>query len=258
MVAGPDTLAARLNEIERQIRDLATAQRASATTITDAAGKAVVRMTRDGFDVIGPAGNVVARLNRDGITLWDDSSRAIARLGTVGLTMWDAAGTIRSRVGLIAGTSYGVQVRDADGIQERLRIDEAGFRQPYLAHPWVDVADFRAVTAADWTTTHRAQVELITHEGLYAAVTATSSAGTTGEFRLRNTGSGATTNAVAVPAGSGGTNQQFRWLHGSSLSTGPIGFEVQARRTAGAGDINIYRSRSLTMASPSLCSASGV
>lgn len=255
MTLKPEDTAARLAEIERRLRTLETATPAANTTITDADGKPVVRMTRDGFDVIGPAGNVVARLNRDGVTLWDDSSRAIARIGKSGLTMWDAAGMQRTRVGHIAGSSYGVQVLDPASV-EQLRVDENGFSQPYLAHPWVDVADFRAVTAAGWTTTHQAQVELITHRGLFAWVTVGVDAGTTGEIRLRNAGSGATTAAVAAPAGVF-TTQQFRWLHGNTL-TGPIVFEVQARRTAGTGSINVYRPRSLTMASPGLCSASGV
>jgi hypothetical protein len=188
----------------------------------------------------------------------DEVGNTLVQLGDGGFKMLDADGETRLIIGQTEPGRYGIIVNDADGTTPRLWIDESGIRAPYLASPFVAADDYKTVASATFVVTHRAQVEQITSEGVYAWVTAGSDVGTTGEVRLRNTDTGVTTQAMTVPAASSGTVQQFRWLHGSLLSAGPIVFEVQARRTAGAGNVNVYRPPSLTMTDPGFCVADGV
>lgn len=240
MTLQPTSLDADLREIRRRLQTMEGAERAALTSISDDQGRMLVNLTRDGLIFYDPA-----------------TGAEILRLDGSGLSMYDAQGDLRTRIGEIA-TGYGMQVLDAGGTFERLRVDEAGFRHPYFAHPWSKADDFVTVTSGTFATVFRSRVDLITSEGLYAWVTAGSDVGTTGEFRLRDGWSGATTAAVAVPDGSTGTEQQFRWLHGEALSAGPITFELQARRTSGAGDVRVYAPYGLNLVDPSLCVADGV
>lgn len=234
-----DTQGRWQQDVERRLRTLETAPRAPFTSIPDDQGRELVRLSREGLIFYDP-----------------DTGDEILRLDASGLSMRDSGGDLRARIGAI-GASYGVQILDDGGGLERLRVDERGFVQPYFAHPWYDPLTYKTTTSATFETMYRTQVELITGEGLYAWISATGDAATTGEIRLRNATSGTTTDAVAVPAG-GSIFQQFRWLHGEALSSGPIVFDVEARRTGGAAGVNVYVPAALTMADPTLCVADGV
>lgn len=256
----PDSLGSQLAEIERRLRTLETSNPLSSASIDHGA----MRVLDTSVDPAGLQRVVVGQQADDtfGIWIYDETgTKVILKLGTAGLAMHDADGDLRARLGLIdePNNRYGILVLDADGVTARLQADERGLLTPYLAAPFVAATgDFLPVTSATFVATHLAQIEQITHEGLYCWVTATSDAATTGEMRLRNVSTGAVTDAVSIPAGSGGTQYQFRWLHGSALSFGPAGFEVQARRTGGAGDVNIYRPPGVWMTDPGLCVADGV
>lgn len=207
---------------------------------------------------VDSAGNKLGEWSPTGFALYDLAGRVVLRLDADGLSMFDADGDLRARIGLVDGTHYGLLALDADGVTPRLWVDDRGLQDPYLSAPCVDAdTDYKVVTSGTFVTTHRAQFEQITSQGLYCWVTATAPAGTTGEIRLRDVATTATTDAVAVPAG-GQVVQQFRWLHGSTLSAGPVTFEVQARRTSGAGDVNVYKPPGMWMTSPGLCVTDGV
>lgn len=241
MVAHDDTLARRLNEIERQIRDLATARRASNTTITDAAG------------------NVVLELTRDGLIIYDPSTgKPILWLGPGGLTMYDGDGVGRTHVGRIgSGDNYGTQVFDSDG-GLRFWVDNVGYHDPWLASPWRNqqTPDEVAVTSGAFISTWSSNLQLITHKGLATTTYWRTDPNTTGELRLMD-GTGATTATVSLAAGSAGS-QQFNWLHHMTLGTGPAAVSIQARRTGGAGVVYIAQPGPLYMADPLACDADGI
>lgn len=208
---------------------------------------------------VDEAGSTVGSWGPDGFRFFDAAGNLLLHLGPTGLRMYDADTEQRVHIGQISSGRYGVLVLDADGTTPRFQVDEAGIRSPYMAAPFVTAEDdYKAVTSGTFVVAHRAQIEQITSEGLYVWVTASTAVGTTGEMRLRNVGTGAVTDAVSIPSGSSGTVQQFRWLHGAQLSAGPVTFEVQARRTAGAGDVNIYRPPGAWMTDPGLCVTDGI
>jgi hypothetical protein len=245
------------NDVGKQIEDRfrAIEQSINALAGRNPLNSAVFSGTTRNVD---PDGNTVGSWGPDGFKFYDTAGNLLLSLGATGFFMYDADAETRLIIGATEPGAYGVIVNDADGTTPRLWIDETGIRSPFLASPFVAADDYKAVTSGTYVITHRAQVELITSPGLYVWVTAASDPGTTGEVRLRNNFTGATTEAVTIPAGSSGTVQQFRWLHGSDLNEGPIVFEVQARRTAGTGNLNVYRPPSLTLTDPGLCVADGI
>lgn len=241
MVAHDDTLARRLNEIERQIRDLATSRRASNTTITD------------------DDGNVVVRLTRDGLVIYDPStSEPILWLGPSGLTMYDGDGDSRTHVGRLGSGSYGLLVLDADGSTPRLHINERGILSPYLSASFRGIiADVQVTTSGSFQPLFSSTLEMIVSPAFHCSVVASCPADTTGEMRLRIPVSGAVTDAVPIPAG-GTAQHQFRWIHGLALNTGPVAVDVEARRTGGAGDVEVARPSGLWQADDGFSTPDGV
>lgn len=187
----------------------------------------------------------------------DEAGNTLVQLGDGGFTMFDADGEPRVIIGLTSSGRYGIVVLDDDGTTPRLWADERGLLSPYLTVPVVAADDYKAVTSGTFVTSHTAQFELISHQGLYCWVTAVTAVGTVGEFRLRIPFSGAVTDVVSVASGTQAT-QQFRWLHGLDLSAGPVVVEVQARRVSGTGDVNVYRPPGMSLVAPSLCVADGI
>ncbi len=171
------------------------------------------------------------------------------------LTVLDDSGVIRVIVGQLSTPGkYGVQVIDTSG-GTPFKVDQDGMHTPYLATPFFDPAASKPVTSGSFVEVYRARVELITEVGCYVWVQASGDASTTGEIRIR-TGAN-TTNAVSVFAGAF-VLQQFRWLHGQTLQSGPVDFSIEARRTSGAGNVNVYLNSGLSLTSPTLCTATGL
>ena len=218
----PDTRARWMADVERQLRTLATAQRAANTSISDADGNELVRLDREGIKI------------------------------------YDATGVLRVRLGYIdPSRGYGISVWDEDA-DLRAEVNDDGWRDPWLAHPWRPQTSppRESTTSATFVTLWLARVELLTHKGAAMTAAWVTDAGTTGEIRLKaSTGQ---TSAVAIAAASAGT-QQFQWLHGLALGGGPINFELQARRTGGAGSVHLDQPfGGLEMADPLQCDADGV
>lgn len=216
----PDTLARWMADMERRMRTQETATRAALTSITDAAGKELVRLDKDGIKI------------------------------------YDAAGLLRARFGYInASVGYGLSVFDAAG-GLRFEVNDQGHRDPWLDHPWRPSTPlYVPVTSGTFVDVFECRVDLITHGGVASWVQWATDAGTTGEVRLLLAAS--TSSAVTLAAASSGV-QQFKWLHGQALGTGPALFKIQARRTGGAGNVNIYPAAGCQMADPGACDADGI
>ena len=186
----------------------------------------------------------------------------VLRLDADGLSVLDATGTLRVRVGYIdASAGYGVKVLSpASGTLFNATDD--GLRFPALNTPWIpQIGAFTGlltpITSASFVNVYQAEWSQITHLGFASTVVCTSDAGTTGEFRI-SADAGGTTSSVTIPAASAGTSQAFEWLHGLGLNTGPTSFRVQARRTGGAGNINVYLPARASLVDNTVCTSTGL
>jgi hypothetical protein len=66
-------------------------------------------------------------------------------------------------------------------------------------------------------------------------------AATTGEVRITTNVSGSPISAVLSVPASTAAAYEWKWkVPGMILGTGPITFQIQARRVTGAGNINVY------------------
>jgi hypothetical protein len=206
---------------------------------------------------VDAAGNTLMEIDGNGLKIYDSSGNLLLNLSATGLRMYDAVGTLRSRVGYINSTSgYGVSIFD-EAADLRFEVNDDGYRDPWLPHPMVVASAFTTTTSATFVPVYQGQVQIVTHKGVSISVVVNTDAGTTGEFRLKNTDTGTTTSTVSVPA-LGSVSQTFQWLHGSALGGGPVRFDVEARRTGGAGNVTVFQPYTLAMADPLQCTATGL
>jgi hypothetical protein len=169
----------------------------------------------------------------------------------------DSAGHLRVLLGNLDGNPttghYGVSAYDAAGNQ-RLYLDETGFGLPRYSFAVRDPAAVKVVTAGAFTQTWQVVMPQVLGPGLETWIGWSTDAGTTGEIRVNSFAS--TTTALALPAASAG-NAYSRWLHGIPLGTGPIAPVVEARRTGGVGNVNIYQVMGW-LREPADCTSAGV
>lgn len=220
-----ESLQGQIEELRRAVRDL---QRANRVLGAIPQGETI--------EVLDPA---------DGSTL--------VRMGDttygVGVEFMDDAGIVVARFGTTSGGVPGVEIGDAPGTEQPyMAITQEGQYWPYVAHPFAGFlgALSSPITSATFTTTHRCAVELVTFAQVKVRITASCDGATTGEVRVHCNGN--TTSAVALPAGVF-TDVEYNWDVSSfvDVNTGPWTFDVQARRTGGAGNVNVYPPTELAM-----------
>lgn len=205
---GADWLTQRLERIERAITELRAARASSATSF------------------IGGA-----------FRLLDDDRETRFAAGKVDIK----TGTF------VTDSPYGTMVFGDDNAIVFLA--QEGFRglvfpqQPIPLHPPAVVN----VTSASFVTLWESNVGFPAWEVVHVASFVDADAGTSGEIRLREAFSGQTTDPIVVPAGQAG-DWGFRWVHPAisglydnlHRDTGELFVVVEARRTAGAGNLVVW------------------
>lgn len=157
------------------------------------------------------------------------------------ITALNDSGQRVAEFGQLAGGNYGFAVNDALSTQTILLVDDArGVSVPVIEHAWLKADDFTVVTSGSFTTLFRCHVSVPLAQVYSVTVVVTTAVATTGEVRLNIPGFG-TTNAKSCPAAAQ-TDAVFAWDPGMALGLGstPFDIEVQARRTSGAGNVNVY------------------
>lgn len=163
---------------------------------------------------------------------------AAIRSGT--LRVLDSNGAAVGQLGDLGGNYNGLLVASpATGLPIVLATDVAGLAVPYLGNPWRKVTDTVPVASATFVTTHDARLEILSSNALRFVVSVACDAGTTGELQVVF-GSFVTAGSVlgspfAISAAS--ADYEFSIQHGGVLESGPFRVRLQARRTAGAGNV---------------------
>lgn len=103
---------------------------------------------------------------------------------------------------------------------------------------------FLSTTSSTFVTVWEVALGRVVNDAVQISVTATASAGTSGEMRLRTYAWGeqlsATQTVLDTP---GGVNRTWNWLipgMADQQGTTKVILQIQARRTAGAGNVNLY------------------
>jgi hypothetical protein len=218
-----DTL---LKDIAKMQKEIAELQRANRLVGNIPQGQSII--------VVDPADNsYVARIG-----LMEDEV-------SVGSEFYDPAGNVIARIGQISGGNNGMEIGDSPSgfsTDTWLYASEAGLALPYITHSTYKADDFYTVTSGTFTAGYRYWMELLSYQRVkFPNCVVQTAVGTTAEFRIHCLTTGNSTSAVAV--GSGATvNQTFVWDVSAFLNVGfgPFVFELQARRTGGAGNVFIY------------------
>jgi hypothetical protein len=150
-------------------------------------------------------------------------------------------GTIVDHDGVSHG---GVSFYDMDGVALfSVQADMQGLVHPDLPVAWSPVSTFTTVTSATFVTTSQFAPRHIYHDVLWAVIPVIVASGTTGEIRLREDSFGIQTDALEI-IGPAITHARFQWKHGLDLSeTTKTLFLIEAQRTAGAGNVDVYSPR---------------
>ena len=153
-------------------------------------------------------------------------------------------------------SAYGVFVFGDDGAMA-LMVQEgyAGISYPANLVP-LHPPTPAGVTSGTFQTIVEGSVLFPAHEVLYVEGSVTTPAGTTGELRLTEGYSGTSTDALVIPSDTNSV-YLFRWVHpgpsglydGDPHVTPNLFVGLQARRTGGAGNLTVYPPRSAELTS---------
>lgn len=95
-----------------------------------------------------------------------------------------------------------------------------------------------------------------THKAVAFTAIVVTDAATVGEIRIRH-GSGAVSGVITCPAG-GQTTVLFRWLHHQTIGSGPHQFDLEGRRTSGAGSVFVFWPQKAAMIGPTTATENGL
>lgn len=157
-------------------------------------------------------------------------------------------------LGTLPDAKRGLQIVSSANGWVLAELTTEGWIKPHLMGVSIDPAAVAVVTAGTFTSTVGSYFGEALGPGIEIFCHWSTGVGTTGELQVLSNG-GANTTAQALPAASSGSFF-VRWLHDLSVGSGPFVVTMQARRTAGAGNVNISQVFAWVQ-DPALCSSGG-
>lgn len=157
------------------------------------------------------------------------------------ITALNDAGQRVAEYGELVGGGYGFAVNDANTLNSVFVMNDSnGLSAPDRHHGWRDANASVNVTSATFVPVYRTLVLIPASRVVQVVVVTLQGAGTTGELRL-SIGGVASTAVKTLPAGVQ-TDTIFMWAHGQPIGLGaaPQGWVLEARRTAGAGNVTVF------------------
>jgi hypothetical protein len=145
-----------------------------------------------------------------------------------------------------AGTGYGVLAEVPDGAgpgtaPSVFEVDDDGLEAPFLELMVGLPNQFVAVTGGAFATIWEGAAGLTVARAVQVSYNVGVDAATTGEVRV--VAGSRTSSAVNCPGGAFTQGVFNLLLPDNSIGSGPLIVNLQARRTAGAGNVNVYRPR---------------
>jgi hypothetical protein len=170
----------------------------------------------------------------------------------------DDAGAPRFTLGHVTLTGEVGGVTDAYGqfvfgdggaVVLAFREGDRGWAYPTIPLPAFDYEANIVVTAGSFTNTWASRCDFISHEVVMCAGWVNVPVGSTAEVRLHEFFTNQATSAATLTGRAESWWVIFRWLHPSAVGLddprserwrGDNEFRIQARRTAGAGNVTVY------------------
>lgn len=164
------------------------------------------------------------------------------------LIVVDANNREVARLGAFDTGDQGLAVRWPSSATTLLWVsDDDGFVAPWIALPWRHTASYYGLNTGTWTTMYTARTELLVAKQISFVITYWVDASTTIELRVKADTD--YTDTISRSGGGSGTwhDDVCSWIHGITLPTSPVTFELQGRRTVGTGSGHIYVPEGLHM-----------
>jgi hypothetical protein len=165
------------------------------------------------------------------------------------LRVKDASGNVVGAFGNLGSTTDPEHGLTVDGATDFLLAvtDERGVMRPWMPHSWYDPSIVRTVTTTGpWFVLWSSIVPLTTALDFKFQVPIVVPAGTTAEVRLAT--SAGTLPYLLTPTADGAVHlYELNGAHGSPLLVGPAQFNLEVRRSAGAGTVSVYEPYTLAI-----------
>lgn len=167
------------------------------------------------------------------------------------LTIIDDAGRSRVMLGLLPDGNYGLETHDAAG-RVMLKVSEVGASRPTFNLPtYADISTWPTTTSASFLTIWQSSFMQLSADAVSVEFAVSAPVGTNAEVRLFWTG-GALASAVQSYTGTGSFQSfAWNWRPGWEANIGtfaPIELNLQVRRTAGAGVVDVARPTQILLA----------
>lgn len=140
-------------------------------------------------------------------------------------------------------TSDGLRISTPGGEPVLQVSANRGLTLPAVVYPWrTDPNSYTAITSASWTTVYESRIENLHGDALRSDWVVTLDSGVSADVRVLITNGSIVTDTVSVAfATASSWTFALRWLHGRTLGTGPFVVRIDAKRTAGSANVNVYR-----------------
>lgn len=183
---------------------------------------------------------ILAELQRR-IKVLEGSNKLLQSAITNGtIKVYNSAGVRIAEMGSTPAGGGGIELLASNGTTDLLVVDQTlGFAIPWLSTGWKDAAANKVVTSGTFVSTYNTLTELLFASELRFRVSIISDVGTTGEARITYSGGSVLGNVKTIPSGAN-ASYEYRIAHGFTLGGGPLQFDLEVRRTSGAGNITVY------------------
>jgi len=213
----PQTLADRLATVERRLAALERSPQLTSSSIKGGT-----------LRVLRAAGTPVAALGEDSTN-------------TVGTVLYDSSGNVIAAFGQVPALT------GADGVQLGTTADPTflwnttdGQLRPHQISVFAPSQGAQVITSGTFVLAHDCWFEKPQTKYLHVRFAVGIDAGVTGEFRMVHV-SGSTSNTLTLSSVPGAVfTVELAWAPTSLAINTAAKFRLEARRTAGAGNVNVY------------------